>query len=203
MLFFTLQNILSPLQHGFRPNHSYQTQLIDFTDEIQWSMNDRQQTDLIFIDSSKVFDMVPHMRLLNKLKFYGIRGRLHHWILAWLTRREQRVVVDECYFSQVGLPQGTVLGPLMFLVYINDINENIRSSVWLFADDCVIYKPIRTLQDAEDLQICDWICKNQTYVIVHFSDSIYYNFIIYIPKYMCWLSFSFTFYNFWSYSPTK
>ena len=122
-------------------------------------MNDRQQTDLIFIDSSKVFDMVPHMRLLNKLKFYGIRGHLHHWISAWLTRREQRVVVDECNFSQVGVPQGTVLGPLIFLIYINDINENIRSSVWLFADDCVIYKPIRTLQDAEDLQICDWICK--------------------------------------------
>jgi len=125
MLFFTLQNILSPLQHGFRPNHSYQTQLIDFADEIQRSMNDRQQTDLIFIDSSKVFDMVPHMRLLNKLKFYGIRGPLHHWISAWLTRRGQRVVVGE---SSNATPvmwrvlQGTVLGPLMFLV---NINENI------------------------------------------------------------------------------
>ena len=86
MLFFTSQNILNPLQHGFRPKHSCQTQLIvscqtqliDFVDEIQQSINDRQQTDLIFIDFSKVFDTVPHTRLLNKLKFYGIRGPLHH-----------------------------------------------------------------------------------------------------------------------------
>ena len=94
MLFFTSQNILNPLQHGFRPNHSCQTQLIDFIDEIQRSMNDRQQTDLIFIDFSKAFDTVPHIRLLNKLKFHGIRRPLHHRISAWLTRKEQRVVVN-------------------------------------------------------------------------------------------------------------
>jgi len=109
-------------------------------------MNDRLQTDLIFIDFSKA---VPHIRLLNKLKFYGIRGLLHHWISAWLTRREQRVAVDGESSNAIpvksGVPQGTLLGPLMFLIYINDINENIRSLVQLFADDCVIYKPITTL----------------------------------------------------------
>ena len=106
MLFFTSQNILNPLQHGFRPNHSCQTQLIDFIDEIQRSMNDRQQTDLIFIDFSKAFDTVPHIRLLNKLKFYGIRGPLHHWISAWLMRREQRIVVDGEVLMQLQSSRG-------------------------------------------------------------------------------------------------
>ena len=130
------------------PNHSCQTKLIDFVDEIQPSMNDRHKLNLIFIDFSKVFDTVPHIRLLTKLKFYGIRGPLHHQISAWLMRREQRIVVGGESFNATpvksGVPQDTVLGPLMFLVYINDINENIRSSVWLFADDCIIYKPIKT-----------------------------------------------------------
>ena len=103
-------------------------------------MNDRQQIDLIFIDFSKAFDTVPHIRLLNKLKFYGIRGPLHHWISAWLTRRERRVVVDgessNATPVKSGVPQGAVLGPLMFLVYINDINEIIGSPVWPFENKC-------------------------------------------------------------------
>ena len=143
MSYFTSLNILNPLQHGFRPNHSCQTQLVDFIDEIQRSMNIQQQTDLLFIDFSKAFDIVPHGRLLNKLKFYGVRGSLFWWISSWLTERYQRVMVDGKSSSATavksGVPQGTVLAPLMFLVYINDINENITSSVRLFADDCVYY----------------------------------------------------------------
>ena len=170
MSYFTSLNILNPLQHGFRPNHSCQTQLVDFIDEIQRSMNIRQQTDLLFIDFSKAFDTVPHGRLLNKLKFYGVRGPLLRWISSWLTERYQRVMVDGESSSTTavksGVPQGTVLGPLMFLVYINDINENITSSVRLFADDCVIYKSITSLEDAEQLQedlckICEWTNKWQ------------------------------------------
>ena len=170
MSFFTSLNTLNPLQHGFRPNHSCQTQLVDFIDEIQRSMNSQQQTDLLFIDFSKAFDTVPHKRLLNKLKFYGIRGPLLQWISSWLTKRYQRVIVDGESSSATtvksGVPQGTVLGPLMFLVYINDINENITSSVRLFADDCVIYKTVTTPQDSKQLQedlhkICEWTHKWQ------------------------------------------
>ena len=155
MSYFTSHSLSNPLQHGFRPNHSCQTQLMDFVDEIQQSMNARQQTDLVFIDFSKAFDTVSHRRLLNKLKFYGIRGPLLQWISSWLTKRQQRVLVDSEASNATpiksGVLQGTVLGTLMFLVYINDINENITSPVWLFADDCVIYKPITTPQDTEQL----------------------------------------------------
>ena len=163
MSYFTSQSLLIPLQHGFRPNHSCQTQPIDFIDEIQRSTNARQQIDLVFTDFSKAFDTVPHRRLLNKLKFYSVRGPLLQWISSWLTKRQQRVIVDSEASNATpvksGVPQGTVLGPLMFLVYINYINENITSSVKLFADDCVIYNTTRcrTTTVQEDLQkLSEW-----------------------------------------------
>ena len=149
-------NILNPLQHGFRPNHSCQSQLISFVEDIQFSMNNHKQVDLLFLDFSKAFDTVPHMRLLNKLSFYGIQGPILQWIRSWLTQRKQKVVVDgessSATIVKSGVPQGTVLGPLMFLVYINDINESISSSIRLFADDCVVYNTISTPRDAEQLQ---------------------------------------------------
>jgi len=94
MLYFTTQNLLNPLQHGFRPNHSCQTQLIDFIDEVQQSMNARQQTDLVYIDFSKAFDTIPHRKLICKLESYGVRGPLLHWISSRLSKRHQRVIVD-------------------------------------------------------------------------------------------------------------
>ena len=149
---------------------SCQTQLIDFIDEVQRSMNVRQQTDLLFLDFSKVFNTIPHRRLLSKLNFYGVRGQLYRWISSWLTGRHQRVIVDgissDATPVKSGVPQGTVLGPLMFLVYINDINENITSSIRLFADNCVIYKTVTSIQEAEQLQddlhkIYEWTNKWQ------------------------------------------
>ena len=88
--------------------------------------------------------------------FYGVRGPLLHWISSWLSKRQQRVTVDGKTSGAIpvksGVPQGTVLGPLMFLVYINVINEGVTSSARLFADDCAIHKLIKTPQDAEQLQ---------------------------------------------------
>ena len=112
MSYFTSLNILNPLQHGFRPNHSCQTQSVDFIDEIQQSTNTRQQSDLLFMYFSKASDTVLHRRLLKKLKFYGIRGSLLQWISSWLTDRHQRVMVDGKSSSATpvksGVPQGSV-----------------------------------------------------------------------------------------------
>ena len=98
---------------------------------------------MMILDFSKAFDTVPHRRLLMKLDHYGIRDHTHEWIRQWLTTRKQRVVLDGEASSEVhvdsGVPQGTVLGPLMFLLYVNDIGEGVNSEVKLFADDCLLY----------------------------------------------------------------
>ena len=90
------------------------------------------------------------------MKYYGINGKLYYWLSTWLTKRSQRVVDDgyESKYARVisGVPQGTVLGSVMFLLYINNINNNISSSLRLFADDCVIYRIIKSEQDHLQLQ---------------------------------------------------
>ena len=149
-------HILNDYQYGFRPSHSCQAQLISIVEELQLALDCHQQVDLIMLDFSKAFDTVPHQHLLKKLSFYGIDGKLHHWLSTWLTKRSQRVVVDGCESEYVsvlsGIPQGTVLGPVMFLLYINDINNNVSSSLRLFADDCIIYRTIKSEQDHLQLQ---------------------------------------------------
>ena len=111
------------------------------------------------MDFSKTFDCVLHKRLLHKMENYGVRGRTHTWITNFLTKRKQRderVVVDGDHSQWVqvrsGVPQGTVLCPLLFLVYINDLPDNISSEVCLFADDCVLYRPILNNSDVSGLQ---------------------------------------------------
>ena len=114
------------------------------------------QVDLLLLDFSKAFDTVPHKRLLSKLMYYGINGPLCEWINAWLTERTQIVILNDEASKEVkvisGVPQGTVLGPLMFILYVNDINDNISSSLRMFADDCVLYRIIKSPNDHHCLQ---------------------------------------------------
>ena len=135
-------NILISNQHGFRPGFSCQTQLISLIDDISYTMDNHCQTDLILLNFSKAFDTVPHRRLLAKLQYYKINNVVRKWIQSWLTQRTQSVVVDGASSKSTsvlsGVPQGTVLGPLMFLLYINDITDEVSSTLHLFADDCII-----------------------------------------------------------------
>ena len=100
--------------------------------------------------------VVPHKRLVKKLQFYGIRDNTVNWIQNWLTGRTQRVVVDGESSTESpvksGVPQGTVLGPLMFIFYINDIGKSTSSGIRLFTDDCLLYRVIRGEADARELQ---------------------------------------------------
>ena len=136
--------ILGTNQFGFRVGHSCEQQLISMIEEIQLAMDCRHQVDVIFLDFQKAFDTVPHQQLLKKLNHYGIHGNIYNWQDIWLTQRKQRVVVSgyESNFVSVksGVPQGTVLGPLMFLIYINDIRSGVSSNLRLFADDCILYR---------------------------------------------------------------
>jgi hypothetical protein len=113
-------------------------------EEIARSLDNKQQTDVLILDFSKAFDTVAHQRLLKKLEFYGICDKTNAWIRSWLTTRTQRVVIDGETSSTVhvdsGVPQGTVLGSLMFLLFINDIGDKINSTIKLFADDCLLFR---------------------------------------------------------------
>ena len=109
-----------------------------------------------WIDFVKAFDKVLHRRLLYNLDYYGIRGSTHKWINSWLSGRTQQVVLDGQASDPVpvlsDVPRGPVLGPILFLIFISDLPDNIRSSVCLFADDCVLYRNIYSIQDCLTLQ---------------------------------------------------
>ena len=151
-------DILTSLQHGFRNGYSCQTQLLITLQDLMKNRDEHIQTDMVILDFSKAFDTVPHLKLLLKLKHYGIRGNLLDWISNFLQQRDQRVVVDgkcsEWTHVDSGVPQGTVLGPLLFLIYINDMPKciSLGSLIRLFADDCILYRKIRTIQDQLILQ---------------------------------------------------
>ena len=151
-------NILTDAQHGFRKRRSCESQLIITTEDLARNIDNKKQTDVILLDFSKAFDKVPHQRLLYKTNYYGIRGNHLQWIRSFLEGRTQRVVLDNVYSGLAtvdsGVPQGSVLGPLLFSLYINDLPDVIRhgSTVRLFADDCVLYRTVDTQEDAAALQ---------------------------------------------------
>ena len=104
------------------------------------------------MDFAKAFDMVPHRRLLYKLDFCGIRGSTHKWISSWLSERSKKVMLDGQASDPVPVLSGVPQGSVLFFIFINDLPEKIRSSVRLFADDCVLYKNIKSLIDCQILQ---------------------------------------------------
>jgi hypothetical protein len=111
---------------------------------------------LVYLDFCKAFDTVPHCRLVKKLEAHGVCGKVKEWIKNWLTNRRQRVCVDGDISEWVdvtsGVPQGSVLGPVLFLIYINDLDQGIVSKIGKFADDSKLSKTIKDQKGIEELQ---------------------------------------------------
>ena len=154
--FLVKHKLLNSSQHGFLKARSCLTNMLCFLEEITKWIDMGSPVDIIYLDFQKAFDKVPHQRLLLKLKAHGIGDSITDWIEQWLTDRRQRVVVDGevSNWKSVlsGVPQGSVLGPILFLIYINDLDESITSNVLKFADDTKLFRKVNTDGDKQHLQ---------------------------------------------------
>ena len=139
----TTNNLFSEAQHGFLKGKSCVTQLLEYLEDITEAMNNGNDVDVIYLDFCKAFDKIPHRRLIKKLEKYGIKGKVLNWIRDFLSERQQRVFIkgSSSTWTDIasGVPQGSVLGTTLFLVYINDLPEATEGLVKIFADDTKVY----------------------------------------------------------------
>ncbi|KAK3101483.1 hypothetical protein FSP39_003928 [Pinctada imbricata] len=165
MSYMESNNLFTEHQHGFRSGHSCVTQLIEVIDNWTEELDKHNSVDTIYLDFQKAFDKVPHRRLLHKLKSYGICGSLYNWLEDFLNNRKQRVVLNDTHSDwgdvTSGIPQGSVLGPILFLIYINDLPDVVHNIAKLFADDTKLYSVVNNSNQQFTLQedinkLTDW-----------------------------------------------
>ena len=162
---FISNELFTPHQHGFTRGKSCTTNLLETLDVLTNALDLGLEAIIIFLDFAKAFDVVPHEELLLKLESYGIVGNLLKWISAFLLDRRQRVAMGDSISDWMpvtsGVPQGSVLGPLLFLIFINDMPEVVRNLVKLFADDTKLLSVVESKTDKVLLQddldrLVDW-----------------------------------------------
>jgi len=150
-------NLLSSSQHGFLEKKACITNLLETMDFLTGNMAKKLPVDVIFLDFAKAFDKVPHQRMLYKLKMYGIEGNLLDWIKGFLLNRFQRVILGDTQSNWLpvtsGVPQGSVLGPILFVIFINDLPDVIckENICKIYADDTKILSIVNSL--AAQLQL--------------------------------------------------
>ena len=151
------EQLLLPSQHGFRSGRSCLTNLIDFLEYVTNLLDKGKKVSVVYLDFCKAFDKVPHRRLLVSLQNHGLGGSLLRWVETWLLGRKQRVILNghQAVWKEVrsGVPQGTVLAPLFFIIFVNLIDSDLTSRLWKFADDIKLARVISSDSDKSALQI--------------------------------------------------
>ena len=177
-------NILSTNQFGFQPGRNTTTSLLIATHKWHSALDNRQQVGSVFLDLKKAFDSVPHQVLLNKLYSLHLPIHLFSWSSNYLKQCLQRVVLHGCTSPWLpvvsGVPQGSILGPILFLLYINGIcNVQLSkgSTLLVYVDDILLFKPLSSPSDMQELQddvdrICEWISLNHLTINVAKSKSM-------------------------------
>ena len=158
MDFLTRNKLIRKSQHGFMPAKSCTTNLLEFLEVATRVVDEGNNMDVVYLDFSKAFDLVPRKRLLSKLKAHGFGGPLLNWIDKWLRDRKQRVVLNGKASSwatvKSGVPQGSILGPILFAIFVNDLEDEIEVTVLVkFADDTKLGQEIKSREDCEQLQL--------------------------------------------------
>jgi len=152
----TKYQLIEGTQHGFTKGRSCLTNLLTFFEDVTDYVDKGNAVDVIYLDFQKAFDKVPHKRLLRKVRSLGIGGHIYNWLENWLSQQSQRVQLagfsSDWVEVKSGVPQGSVLGPILFLIYINDIDEGISSKILKFADDTKLYRKLETDSDIVQLQ---------------------------------------------------
>ena len=149
-------NFMTSDQHAFMKSRSCLTKVLETLEDLTKALDSDCGIDVIYLDHQNAFHTVPHRRLLKKLKWYGFDGKLLLWIEDFLTDRQMRVSVNDVYFDWAkvtsSVAQGSELGPLLFLLYANDIPASVSCKIKLFADDTKIWNTIKTKSDSQSLQ---------------------------------------------------
>lgn len=152
-----MKNIIIEQQHGFFKGRNIETNLLTFYEHLQEGLESRLQTDVIYADFRKAFDKINHSVLMKRLAEVGISGSLLRWLVSYIQGRSQFVMVNnsvsDVFYNTSGVPQGSHLGPLLFIIYINNIGQCFHHSRFLlYADDLKVFKNVGSFQDCEMLQ---------------------------------------------------
>ena len=176
--FLNENKIIFKFQSGFRSNHSTSSCLSYLNDKILKGFDSGLLTGMILIDLQKAFDTIDHNILLQKMVHLNFSDHVISWFKSYLTDRTFKVNINESFSKpgnlNCGVPQGSILGPLLFLIYINDMPESVSSDLFLYADDsCLVFqhkdlKEIEKQLNKDFADLCDWFVENK--LSIHFGD---------------------------------